>query len=51
MHTTPTTRTAERTGFLRTVLKLDARVSGLNGIAYLAVAGPLAALFGTRAGY
>lgn len=38
---------AERTKFLRTVLKLDAVVSGLNGVGYLVAAGPLATLFGT----
>lgn len=41
-----TTLVAERTGFLRTVLKLDALVSGLNGVAYLVAAGPLATLLG-----
>ena len=42
-----TTLVAERTTFLRTVLKLDAAVSGLNGVAYLVASGPLADLFGT----
>ena len=33
-------------GELRTVLQLDAIVTGANGIAYLVLAGPLADLFG-----
>jgi hypothetical protein len=35
-----------REGMLRLVLKLDAAVTGVNGAAYLAAAGPLADLLG-----
>lgn len=35
---------------LRTVLRLDAAVTGLNGLAYLALAGPLEDLLGLAPG-
>jgi hypothetical protein len=37
--------------FLRAALKLDAVVTGANGVAYLALAGPLADLFEVPAGF
>lgn len=49
MTTTTTSLTGTR-GLLRTALLLDAGVSGLNGLAYLAAAGPLAGLLGHPAG-
>jgi len=41
-----TTTTTAPTPLLRTALRLDAVVSGLNGAAYLLAAGPLADLLG-----
>ncbi len=49
MATTTTTQTTDATRFLRTALKLDAVVTGANGAAYLALAGPLHDLLGTQA--
>ena len=46
----PTT-SAPRQGFRRLALRLDAVVSGANGVAYLALAAPLADLFGVSAGF
>ncbi|MDA0638826.1 hypothetical protein OUY22_35905 [Nonomuraea sp. MCN248] len=45
-----TTTTTGRAGFLRLVLALDAGVTGVNGLAYLAAAGPLSDLLGPGAG-
>ncbi len=45
-----TVATADRTRFLRLVLALDAAVTGVNGLAYLAGAGPLTDLLGPDAG-
>ncbi|HLM08676.1 MAG TPA: hypothetical protein VK307_03135 [Thermoleophilaceae bacterium] len=39
------------TGLLRAALKLDAVLSGANGVAYLALAAPLADLFEVPAGF
>jgi hypothetical protein len=39
------------TGLLRTALRLDAVVTGANGAAYLALAGPLGALLDMPAGF
>ena len=45
-----TTTTAPARPLLRPALRLDAVVSGLNGLAYLTAAGPLAGLLGLPAG-
>ena len=45
-----TTNTLPALSLLRLALRADAVVSGLNGAAYLAVAGPLADLLGLPAG-
>jgi hypothetical protein len=45
-----TTTTTAPTPLLRTALRLDAVVSGLNGAAYLLIAGPLSDLLGLSAG-
>jgi hypothetical protein len=47
--TTTGNPTPPREALLRLVLKLDALVTGANGVAYLAVAGPLEDLFGVDA--
>jgi hypothetical protein len=47
--TTTTNPTLSRDALLRLVLKLDAVVTGANGVAYLAAAGPLEDLFGVDA--
>jgi hypothetical protein len=47
---TPAVVTADRTRFLRLVLALDAAVTGVNGLAYLAGAGLLTDLLGPDAG-
>ncbi|NUW45667.1 hypothetical protein [Nonomuraea rhodomycinica] len=47
---TAVTVTTDRTKFLRLVLAADAAVTGVNGLAYLAAAGPLADLLGPGAG-
>ncbi|MET8863162.1 hypothetical protein ABZW11_09435 [Nonomuraea sp. NPDC004580] len=41
--------TTDRTKFLRLTLAADAAVTGVNGLAYLAFAGPVAALLGPDA--
>jgi uncharacterized protein YjeT (DUF2065 family) len=41
---------ADRTRFLRLALNLDAVVTGVNGLVYLAAAGPVAELLGPGAG-
>lgn len=45
-----TADTTDRTYFLRGALRLDAVVTGLNGVAYLAAAGPLHDLLGASPG-
>jgi hypothetical protein len=50
MSTMPLATTLSRPARLRLALKLDAAVTGLNGAAYLVAAGPLADLFGLKAG-
>ncbi len=47
--TTTSNPTLSRETLLRLVLKLDAVVTGANGVAYLAAAGPLEDLFGVDA--
>ncbi|NUW37306.1 hypothetical protein HTZ77_38795 [Nonomuraea sp. SMC257] len=47
---TAVTVTTDRTKFLRLALAADAAVTGVNGLAYLAAAGPLADLLGPGAG-
>jgi hypothetical protein len=47
--TTTGNPTLSRGALLRLVLKLDAVVTGANGVAYLALAGPLEDLFGVDA--
>ena len=47
--TTTSNPTLSREALLRLVLKLDAVVTGANGLAYLAVAGPLEDLLGVDA--
>jgi hypothetical protein len=47
--TTTSNPTLSREALLRLVLKLDALVTGANGVAYLAAAGPLEDLFGVDA--
>lgn len=49
--TAPHTSSLPSDAFLRGALKLDAVVTGANGIAYLALAGPLADLFEVPAGF
>ena len=45
------TTTQQSDALLRLVLKVDAVVTGANGIAYLTLAGPLADLFDVPAGF
>ena len=45
-----TTSLAARPSLLRDVMRLDAAVTGANGVAYLAAAGPLSDLLGLDAG-
>lgn len=47
---TAVTLTADRTRFLRITLALDAVVTGVNGLVYLAAAGPVSDLLGPDAG-
>ncbi|MEV0200459.1 hypothetical protein [Nonomuraea sp. NPDC050691] len=47
---TAVTVTTDRTKFLRLALAADAAVTGVNGLAYLAAAGPLSDLLGPGAG-
>ncbi|MFI6323164.1 hypothetical protein ACIBG8_36930 [Nonomuraea sp. NPDC050556] len=47
---TPITVTADRTRFLRLALALDAVVTGVNGLVYLAAAAPVGDLLGPDAG-
>lgn len=47
---TTITVTADRTRFLRLALALDAVVTGVNGLVYLAFAGPVGDLLGPDAG-
>jgi hypothetical protein len=49
--TAPQTSSLSSDAFLRAALKLDAVVTGANGVAYLALAGPLADLFEVPAGF
>ena len=44
-----TTSLAARPSLLRDVMRLDAAVTGANGVAYLALAGPLEGLLGLSA--
>ncbi|MFG1948958.1 hypothetical protein [Nonomuraea sp. NPDC048826] len=48
--TTITSTTTDRAKFLRLVLAVDAAVTGVNGLAYLAAAGLLSELLGPGAG-
>ncbi|MDR8412200.1 hypothetical protein MTP10_26115 [Nonomuraea sp. 3-1Str] len=47
---TAVTVTTDRAKFLRLALAADAAVTGVNGLAYLAAAGPLSGLLGPDAG-
>ncbi|MFF0865327.1 hypothetical protein ACFYUV_26505 [Nonomuraea sp. NPDC003560] len=47
---TALTITADRTKFLRLALVADAVVTGVNGLVYLALAGPVSGLLGPGAG-